>query len=113
MLTSLLDNGGATMDKNKILKAAQLAKDDEGKRNTILKSQSIIFGFYSLGLLFMLIIRLLRHEPLSDVFFLILLGSLGVEIAQVIQKHSLASILTSFFLIVAVFYTAWLVVIGG
>ncbi|WP_260267983.1 hypothetical protein [Pediococcus parvulus] len=34
------------MDKNKILKAAQLAKDDEGKRNTILKSQSIIFGFY-------------------------------------------------------------------
>ena len=41
------------------------------------------------------------------------IGSLGVEIAQVIQKHSLASILTSFFLIVAVFYTAWLVVIGG
>ena len=26
MLTSLLDNRGATMDKNKILKAAQLAK---------------------------------------------------------------------------------------
>lgn len=100
------------MDKNKILKAAQLAKDDEGKRNTILKSQSITFGFYSLGLLFMLIIRLLRHESLNDVLFWVLLGGLGVEIAQVIRKHSLAAIITSAFLIVAVICTAWLVAIG-
>lgn len=100
------------MDKNKILKTAQLAKDDEGKRNTILKSQSIIFGFYSLGLLFMLIIRLLRHESLNDVLFLVLLGGLGVEIAQVIRRNSLAAIITSAFLIVAVICTAWLVAIG-
>ncbi|MCT3212791.1 hypothetical protein EFO90_00025 [Lactiplantibacillus plantarum] len=100
------------MDKNKILKAAQLANYDEGKRNTILKSQSIIFGSYSLGLLFTLIVRLLRHESLNDVLFLVLLGSLGVEIAQVIKKHSLASILTSAVLIVAVIYTAWLVAVG-
>lgn len=32
ILTSLLDIEGITMDKNKILKAAQLANDDEGKR---------------------------------------------------------------------------------
>ncbi|MFT8556424.1 DUF6442 family protein [Liquorilactobacillus hordei] len=100
------------MNKDKILRAAQLANDDEGKRNTILKDQSIIFGFCSLGLLFILIIQLLHHESLNTVFFLVLLGGLGIEISQVIKKRSIISILTSILLIVAVVYTAWLIIIG-
>lgn len=100
------------MNKNEILKAAQQANDDEGKRNTILTNQSIMFGFYSLGLLFILIIRLLRHESLNDVLFLALLGGLGIEISQVINKRSIISILMSILLVVAVVYTAWIISIG-
>ncbi|KRN06478.1 DUF6442 family protein [Liquorilactobacillus mali] len=100
------------MNKNKILEAAQQANDDEGKRYTILASQNIIFGFYSLGLLFILTIRLLRHESLNDVLFLFLLGGLGIEISQAINKRSVVSILMSLLLIVAVVYTAWLIALG-
>ncbi|MFT8458250.1 MAG: DUF6442 family protein [Liquorilactobacillus ghanensis] len=100
------------MNKNEILKAAQQANDDEGKRNTILTNQSIMFGFYSLGLLFILIIRLLRHESLNDVLFLVLLGGLGIEISQAINKRSIISILMSILLVVAVVYTAWIIAIG-
>ena len=92
------------MNKNEILKAAQQSKDDKGKWNPILTNQSIMSGFYSLGLLFILIIRLL-------LIFLVLLGGLGIEILEVINKRSIISILMSSLLIVAVAYTAWTIAI--
>ena len=72
--------------------------------NPILTNQSIMSGFYSLGLLFILIIRLL-------LIFLVLLGGLGIEILEVINKRSIISILMSSLLIVAVAYTAWTIAI--
>ncbi|MCP0885742.1 hypothetical protein LB941_00155 [Ligilactobacillus sp. WILCCON 0076] len=92
------------MNKNEILKAAQQSKDDKGKWNHILTNQSIMSGFYSLGLLFILIIRLL-------LIFLVLLDGLGIEILEVINKRSIISILMSSLLIVAVAYTAWTIAI--
>lgn len=79
------------MNKNEILKAAQTAHDDEGKRHTILQGQGLIFGLYSLGLVFLIAVRMVRNQPMNDLFLLILLGGFGIELSSAIKRRTLTA----------------------
>ncbi|KAF1294195.1 DUF6442 family protein [Candidatus Enterococcus leclercqii] len=100
------------MKKSQILAAAQKAQDDEGRRTFIKNSQSLVFAMYSLGIIFLLVIKLARQQSINELLLLILLGGLGIEIEGFLKKHSLINALFAALLFIATGYIAWLIVKG-
>lgn len=100
------------MNKKKILEAAQREHDDEGMRSLIKNSQSLMFFMYSLAIVFLFIVRLIRKESLNDLLLLILSGGLGIEISQFLKRRSLITAFFILLLTIATLYTAIQIVNG-
>lgn len=99
------------MNKEEILKAAQKAHVDEGKRNDTLKSRNYSLLLLTAGLLFLLIVRATRSEPNSDLMLLAALAALGAQI-QGFKHYFILSLITSAILLCGIGYAGWLVLMG-